>query len=222
TQAIARWVSALPGSGLSLPSVPEPVFALACLGLVWGILWRGPWRWVGLPMLALMLVWPRAAPPDVWVDASGRSALVRMQGGGAFALSMTLSTSPRPDDFALEQVTRRTGLLLLPETEAEEKRTLCRRTLCPAMADQRIRTALWRGRKPPSLRDWRVLCHQSELVVLRSPAGPIPAFCQGLLIADARTLKSAGGLALYRLKDGRLRIRPLKDHVRRPWSPPDQ
>jgi competence protein ComEC len=42
-------------------------------------LWQGRLRWLGLPLAAAVLVWPRAPTPDVWIGDGGTNAAFRRQ-----------------------------------------------------------------------------------------------------------------------------------------------
>ena len=57
---IARWVAALPGASLPLPSMPEGAFALMVAGGLWLALWRTRVRYGGIAPLLLGGAWALA------------------------------------------------------------------------------------------------------------------------------------------------------------------
>ena len=61
--AIGSWTAGLPGAVRTIPSAPDFVLPIAFLGVLFICLWRGRLRWLGLPMAAAVLIWPRPAPP---------------------------------------------------------------------------------------------------------------------------------------------------------------
>src|SRR5690606_32505557 len=47
--ALGHWAASLPGAVQATPSAPAAALPVAFLGILFMCLWRGRWRWVGLP-----------------------------------------------------------------------------------------------------------------------------------------------------------------------------
>jgi competence protein ComEC len=77
-----RLVAGWPGSALAAPPIPAWGLALFALGLCWLCLWRLPWRWAGVPLMAGGLLSGLAVtPPDILVSADGRMLAVATPAG---------------------------------------------------------------------------------------------------------------------------------------------
>ncbi|MCW1403331.1 ComEC family competence protein [Novosphingobium sp. MW5] len=71
--ALARWVSAQPGSVTFLPAMGEGTFALFVAGGLWLALWKGQQRLYGLVPVAIgMVSVATLSPPDLLVSGDGR------------------------------------------------------------------------------------------------------------------------------------------------------
>jgi competence protein ComEC len=68
-KTIARGVASLPNATLVFQSAPPVALAVSFLGLLFACLWRGPLRWVGVPLACAVLWWPKPVPPQLWVAA---------------------------------------------------------------------------------------------------------------------------------------------------------
>ncbi|MEQ6332380.1 ComEC/Rec2 family competence protein [Sphingobium sp. MK2] len=80
--AIAHGVSASPWATMLTPSVPSSVFSVIMGGLVWCLLWRSRWRWLGLgPVGAGVIALLLLSPPDILVTGDGRHVAVRTPDG---------------------------------------------------------------------------------------------------------------------------------------------
>ena len=94
---VAHWVAAMEGATRGVKAGPDWVLALLSLAFVWLILWRGPGRWLWLPVAMIAAVgWQASARPDVLISASGQMigimtpegrALSRARGNGFVATS---------------------------------------------------------------------------------------------------------------------------------------
>jgi competence protein ComEC len=76
--AVAQMTSHLPGAALDVRSLPPAALAVFTLGALWLVLWRTPWRRLGLVAMvagALIAVFHR--PPDLMIDGTGRLAALR-------------------------------------------------------------------------------------------------------------------------------------------------
>jgi len=85
---VARWIAALPGSVMMVPSMPAAGFALVVVGGLWLCLWRRRWRFFGIaPIAAGFATLLFVQPPDLLVDDAGKLFAVRAP-DGRLALSM--------------------------------------------------------------------------------------------------------------------------------------
>jgi len=80
---VAKTVSHWPGAVRHIQAFPLWGLTLISLGGLWLSIWRGRWRFLGLPLAALSLVsFAFTAPPDVLIDRTGKLAAVKTQTGG--------------------------------------------------------------------------------------------------------------------------------------------
>lgn len=80
---IAHGVAASPMATMLTPAVPSWLFALMIGGVLWCLLWRSGWRWLGLGPMAMGVVGVLLlSPPDILVTGDGRHVAVRTAGGG--------------------------------------------------------------------------------------------------------------------------------------------
>jgi competence protein ComEC len=110
------------------------------LGVLFCCLWRGPLRWLGLPLAAAVMLWPRAPTPDLWIGDGGTNA-AWVQAG------QTTVMRPGVRQFAVDVWSRRRGV---SPTERSEEGWTCTRFGCAPGASGAGPLALWWGRKAPS------------------------------------------------------------------------
>src|SRR6201999_1461409 len=107
----------------NVASGPDWTLPVAFLGILWLCLWRGPLRFVGLPLALAVSLVPKPAPPAIWIDADGAAAAVR---SGASAVLF------RPDVklFGAELWARRRGLVPLESEAARDALYQCDHWSC--------------------------------------------------------------------------------------------
>lgn len=205
---IAAATARQPAAVVGVASAPDWTLPTAFLGLMLLCLWKGRLRWLGAPLAAAVLLWPRPPPPDVWIAADGAAAAVRV-GHEAVLL--------RPDArrFAADLWTRRRGLRVADDPEtARDALFACGRFACRPRGGEGI--AYWAGRKPPRARDLDGLCAPGRLVILRSPA---PASgCEGAFLLSADDFAAGGAAELWRTQDGWRVVWANDLRGRRPWT----
>lgn len=80
--AIAKWVASLPGALIAVPAFPFAALLLIVTGGLWLIIWRRPWRLLGLAVIgagvALTSVHDK---PDILVDRDAKVVAVRDKSG---------------------------------------------------------------------------------------------------------------------------------------------
>ena len=207
--AIGHWVADRPGAVQTIASAPDSALPIAFLGVLFICLWRGRWRWIGLPFAAAVLIWPRAPAPDVWISDGGTNAAY-VQGQDAVIIRPGVRT------FASDVWSRRRGL----EPKARPVTGwVCERFSCaPASAESPI--ALWWSTRPPSLDQLSALCASASIVSLRTTAPSLPAPCKDRLVLDGTDYATGGSVELWKTDNGwRARCTSEARGVR-PWSPP--
>lgn len=205
---IASTVAALPGSQRIFASAPDWTLPAAFLGVLWLCLWKGPLRWLGLPLALAVWLCPRPPAPDIWIASDGSAAAVR-RGDQAVLL--------RPDAklFAAELWARRRGLTPAEETSREEGYDCDRWSCAPrrTTGDPRVATIFTRRastieKKLPQFCEW------AEVVVVRGEAPP----CPKALTLTAADFARGGAAELYRTPSGWRVVWAQGLRGQRPWS----
>ncbi|WP_312164194.1 ComEC/Rec2 family competence protein [Phenylobacterium sp.] len=205
---IASWVAGLPGSQRIFASAPAWTLPAAFVGILWLCLWKGPLRWLGLPLALSVWLCPRPPAPDAWISADGATVAVR-RGDQAVLL--------RPDAklFAAELWARRRGLSVASQ-EARDAGYDCDRWSCAprqAIADPRI-AAIFTRRVSTIEKKQPLFCQWAEVVVVRGDAPPCPA----ALTLTAADFARGGSAELYRTAAGWRIVWAQDLRGQRPWS----
>lgn len=207
---IATWVAGMPNSQLVIASAPDWTLAAAFLGILWLCLWKGPLRWLGLPLALVVALYPRPPAPDAWIAADGSTVAVR-EGNEAVLF--------RPDAklFAAELWARRRGLTVPEDGLAVRNQAYdCDRWSCaprqgadaPRVAAIMTRRATTIERKLPLFCDW------AEVVVVR---GDAPACPKALTLTEA-DFQRGGSAELYRTAAGWRVVWAQDLRGQRPWT----
>ncbi len=205
--SVGQGAAGQPGATVTVASAPAVALPLAFLGVMLLCLWKGPVRWLGAPLAAAVLLWPRPAPPDVWIASDGAAMAVR-DGDRAILL--------RPDArrFAVDLWARRRALTIDEDAEAaRDARYACDRFACLPAAGEDV--AYWAGRKAPRARELAELCAPGRLVVLRSVY--VGAGCEDAFVVDAAAFASGGSAELWRTRDGWSAVWANDLRGERPW-----
>ncbi len=84
---VGQFVSSLPGSVVGVAAWPPLAFGLVILGGLWLCLWREAWRLLGIPVMAIGLLWGMVTKqPDILVSDEGGQVLYRGHNGQMIAL----------------------------------------------------------------------------------------------------------------------------------------
>jgi len=206
---VAGWAASLPGAQLTIASAPAWTLPVALIGIFWLCLWKGPARWLGLPLALAVSLTPRGTMPDLWVSSDGATIAVR-QGHTAVLL--------RPDvkRFGAELWARRRGLNLPQDELAERDRDFdCDRWSCLPRPGASPSVAGIFTRRGSILARGRLLaCDRAEVVVLRGDAPP----CPSSLTLSARDFETGGAAELYRTPQGWRVVWTQPGRGERPWS----
>ncbi|MBU6235171.1 MAG: ComEC/Rec2 family competence protein [Alphaproteobacteria bacterium] len=81
TLAVSAWVAHLPHAAWAWPSLPMGPYIVSCFGLLLVCLWRGWFRWVGVPLMIGAIAYGFMVPrPFLLVDAEGKNVAVHGAG----------------------------------------------------------------------------------------------------------------------------------------------
>jgi competence protein ComEC len=198
--ALAHFIAHLPYAMFVLPPPSDGGFLIFTLGLSVVYFLGTKLRWLGLIPVALGLatmVFYR--PPDLFIDATGKHAAIRMESG---AVEMLAGKETGLD----AQAWRRAALTL-----EEATKTACTRLSCRAALKGRAILLL---KKPEALSE---IC-AADIVIA---SFPVPAsFCPRALLFDAAFLARSGAVTLYLTRE---RIETRFAHLEqgiRPWVVP--
>ncbi|MBN9479145.1 MAG: ComEC/Rec2 family competence protein [Bordetella sp.] len=206
--AIGHWAAGLPGAVQAIPSAPAAALPVAFLGILFMCLWRGRWRWLGLPFAAAVLIWPRPAPPDVWIGDGGANGAYR-QGEQAVVMR------PAVRQFASDLWSRRRGLAAVGRSS---EGWACKRSFC-APDGEAGTLALWWGKAAPGEAQMDQMCRSAEVVSVRAVVGALPPSCEGRLVLDGADHARGGSVELWRDEAGGWRaLWAAEVRGRRPWS----
>jgi len=186
--AIGEWTAALPGAVRTVASAPDFVLPITFLGVLFCCLWRGSLRWLGLPLAAAVMIWPRAPTPDLWIGDGGTNAAF-VEGGQAVVMR------PGVRQFAVDVWSRRRGVV---PVERPAEGWVCTRFSCaPDEADSGP-LAMWWGRRTPSTEEVDALCRAAPVVSMRATVAELPPACAGRLVLDGTDYARGGAVELWR------------------------
>ncbi|VDC50223.1 ComE operon protein 3 [Brevundimonas mediterranea] len=207
--AIGGWTARLPGAVRTVASAPDYVLPIAFLGVLFVCLWQGRLRWLGLPLAAAVLVWPRAPTPDLWIGDGGTNAAFHRQ-------VEAVVIRPGVRAFAVDLWSRRRGLTTADRPEAG---WTCDRSSCRPETPEAGPVALWWGRDAPDTDQMTDLCRAASVVSVRAAVVALPASCDGRLVVDGVDFTRGGAVELWRDGSDRWKAVWTAD-VRgdRPWA----
>ena len=184
--AIGERVAGLPGAVRTIASAPDIVLPIAFIGVLFCCLWRGPLRWLGLPLACAVLVWPRAPTPDLWIGDGGLQAAFVAQ-------KQAVVMRPGVRQFAVDVWTRRRGL---EAVDRPVEGWTCGRFSCAPETSGPV--ALWWGRRAPTTEQLVALCGSAQVVSVRTVVGELPPACAGRLVLDGLDHARGGAVELKR------------------------
>jgi competence protein ComEC len=179
---LGRFVSGLPGAVTVTPAFPLFALVLMALGGLWTLLWRRPWRWLGLvSVLAGVLLAVSARQPDILIASDARTVALR---GADGLLHFPL---PPKDRFAASRWLLRDGDERDWRTAMGEPSLHCDGWGCVADARGRV---LALSLRPEALRED---CARADIVV---SAWPVTSCAKPELVLDGPEIAAEGGYAL--------------------------
>ncbi len=208
--AIGHWTAGLPGAVRTVASAPDVVLPIAFLGVLFICLWKGRLRWLGLPLAAAVLVWPRAPTPDLWIGDGGTNAAFS-RAGEAVAIR------PGVREFAGDLWSRRRGLTLTGRPDAG---WICTRYSCSPETPADGPIALWWGKTPPDSEALAALCVAAPVISSRASLSAQPPACAGRLVLDGTDYARGGAVEMWRSREGWRAAWTSEARGDRPWSRP--
>jgi competence protein ComEC len=208
---VAHVAATAPYAQLNVASGPEWSLPVAFVGLLWLCLWKGPLRWLGLPLALAVNLAPKPATPDVWVDGAGSAVAVR---SGREAVLF------RPDVklFGAELWARRRGLEPQTTPVSRDAAYDCDHESCTPLATAPLKVAsAWNLKRPLKEGRFAQMCGSSELVILRNDFAP--ESCAAPLVLTGADFARGGSAELWRDGPGKWRVVWAQDlRGRRPWT----
>ena len=212
---IAHACATAPGAAVGSSSAPPIAMLIAFLGILFACLWKGRLRWIGAPLAASVLLWPRPPAPLAWIANDADDAAIAAHG-------QIIALKPNTRTYATELWSARRGLAQPKDAEAARDALFdCDRRGCaPKLGARPALGAWWSKLDPP---DERIndICRRSEIVVMRYEHTTPPA-CTGKLVLHGRDIAEKGAAEIYAFKGG-WRIawaQPIRGE--RPWTRPSE
>lgn len=205
---IGHFTATLPGAVQTVASAPDFTLPIAFIGVLFVCLWTGRLRWLGLPLAAAVLIWPRASTPNLWIGDGGTNAAFH-RGREAVVVR------PGVREFAADLWSRRRGLIL---ADRPDEGWVCGRFACAPQTVEAGPVALWWGKKPPSESALAALCQSASVVSSRAVLTRLPDACVDTLVLDGSDYRKGGAVELWR--SGATWRATWTSEVRgdRPWS----
>jgi competence protein ComEC len=212
--ALGQLFATAPGAGMAASAAPQMALAVSYAGILFACLWRGRLRWLGLPLAAAVALWPRPAPPQIWLASDGADAAVAARG-------QEVTLRPGVRAYATGLWAQRRGLAVPADMQRARGALFdCDYWSCVARPGVRPALGVWWTRRKPRPGRLAELCAGADILVLRADVATPPA-CR-----DVRVLRpadfAAGGAAELSPAGRGWRIvwaQPLRG--RRPWSVSD-
>jgi competence protein ComEC len=210
--AIGHVFSSAPGAAVTMSSAPTIALALSYLGIVFGCLWRGRLRWIGVPLAFAVALWPRPAPPAGWISNDGGDAAVVANGE-------VVALKPLTRLYGTQTWAQRRNLRLPAQPEAAVDALFdCDRNACAPHPFTHPAIAAWWTRRMPKPERLARLCERADILILRADA-PTPPACRGVMVLRRSAFELGGAAEVYPAAGGGWRLvwaQPLRGS--RPWS----
>jgi competence protein ComEC len=203
-----------PWAVMTASSAPQAALAISYLGIVFACLWRGRLRWIGLPMAAAVMIWPRPTAPVAWIAADGDDAAIVIG-------DLEVPLKPGARQYATGLWAQRRGFTLSPTLEAataEQIRAFdCDRRGCASNGLNRPAISAWWSHRGPTAAQFDALCAHADILILRAEVSPPPS-CASSILLDAGDFRRGGAAEVFGAP-GHWRIawaQPLRGD--RPWT----
>jgi len=200
----AHGVSSWPGAEMAVRAVAPWVLAIVAFGGAWIAVWRRPWRWAGVALIAIGLAaFPFARGPDVIIQGDGDTFAIRGADGNLALLF------PRRAQYEQELWLRRDG-------DRRELRAAAGAFPCDAVGCTAPLPNGWLlsyASEPQALIDD---CQQADVLITPIPVRihcPVPR-----IVIDYYALRNGGAHSITFRDDGPVITRAEDARAGRPWS----
>ncbi|WP_420143244.1 ComEC/Rec2 family competence protein [Sphingobium sp.] len=147
---LAHGVAASPMASMLAPAMGTVIFGMSMAGLLWCMLWRTGWRWLGLaPFAAGIAITFLTSPPDILVTGDGRHVAVRSGSGMAILRD-------RAGDYVRDTLSENAGYDGALTAIADLPNARCSTDLCA------VRMPDDHGR------NWRLLFTRNDMLIARA------------------------------------------------------
>ena len=209
--AIGHLFATAPGAAGATSAAPQIALAISYVGILFICLWSGWLRWIGLPLAFAVALWPRPAPPLIWVAADGADAAIAVRG-------QEVALRPGVRAYATDVWAQRRGLAAPADMlRARGAMFDCDYWSCTAREGVKPSLGIWWTRRKPKPARLAELCASSEVLVLRADV-MLPGSCHNALVLRPGDFAVGGAAELFADKGG-WRVawsQPLRGE--RPWS----
>ncbi|MCP1471449.1 competence protein ComEC [Sphingobium sp. OAS761] len=208
---LAHGVAASPLASLLLPAMPSPLFATIMAGILWCLLWRTRWRWLGMvPVIGATVILLSLSPPDLLVTGDGRHVAIRTDRGMAILRE-------RAGDYVRDTLSENAGFDGAMDSLATLPQARCSTDLCAVRMNRGGRSWHLLATRSAMMVDYSLLapaCARADIVIADRA---LPRWCRPRwLRIDRRLLARTGGIAID-LDNGAIRtVRTAGDA--HPWT----
>ncbi|MCC3860895.1 ComEC/Rec2 family competence protein [Pseudemcibacter aquimaris] len=196
--AVAYWVSGLPGSTLEIPAIDIKALVFLVLGALWLGIWKLRWRFLGIPIMLLGLVFAVTyKQPDILIDNAGKTIAIR---GDDNSLSLSRMNGSR---IVKDRWRQRYGLSELERWEYDSftpDQAAGRELSCDTMS------CLYRPNRSDLIvslvQDEQALpedCANSDVII---SLVPVEINCSAKVVLDRWDFYNNGGYALWLPENG--------------------
>ena len=209
--AIAHACATAPGALAGSSSAPPIAMLIAFIGILFACLWKGRLRWIGVPLAAAVLVWPRPPMPLAWIANDADDAAVAVH-------SRIVALKPNTRAYATELWAARRGLAQPPDAVAARNTLFdCDLRGCAPKPGAYPALGAWWSKLVPPLDRMADLCRRSQIVVIRYDH-PAPAACDGRIVLHGRDFAEKGAAEIYAAKGGWRIVWAQPIRGERPWT----
>jgi competence protein ComEC len=188
--ALGKFFATAPGAVSTASAAPQIALVLSYFGILFVCLWKGRLRWLGLPLAAAVAVWPRPAPPTIWVAGDGADAALAAHG-------QEVALRPGVRSYATDLWAQRRGLVVPADmTQARGALFDCDYWSCAARSGVSPALGIWWTRRQPKPERLAELCARSDILVLRADV-TLPGSCRDVLVLRPGDFAVGGAAEIY-------------------------
>ena len=200
-----------PGAAVGASSAPAVAMLVSFLGILFACLWKGHLRWIGVPLAAAVLVWPRPLAPLAWIANDADDAALGVKGE-------IVTLKPNTRAYATQLWAARRGLKAPKDAVAARDALFdCDRRSCAPKSGMHPTLGAWWSKLTPSDGRLNELCRHSDVLIIRYDFQAPPS-CAKTIVLHGADLRRGGAAEIFANGAG-LRIawaQPIRGD--RPWS----